>query len=346
MSFDELSQRKQKILKILIERYLASAEPVSSKEIQEEEMQEYSSATIRSDLATLEEMGYLIKPHVSAGRQPSPKAYKLYVDKLMCDQPLVIEDLDRLKAHCQKKFNDVEEIIRSTAKIISDVTNYTSVVVMNEAVNLLVNDIKLVDLGGSLALVIIMTDSGMISDKTIIIPEGVGNNYFIIANEMIKRLFNGKTLGEISGINKSITEEMKEFKCILNDIIEIMTEYSRNPKVFLEGANKIFDYPEYNDIGHAKEFMSLVDSKERLSELMDESEGIEFQLKIGKDDSGLDNCAIVTAKYILGGKEMGYAGVIGPERMDYNKVLMVLNYINKTLKSIDGQDNKKNDDKE
>ena len=107
MSYDELSSRKQKILQVLIDKYITTAEPVSSKDIQEQDMQEYSSATIRSELATLEEMGYLFKPHVSAGRMPSPKAYKLYVEKLMQSKPLMAEELNRLREHCEKKFLEV-----------------------------------------------------------------------------------------------------------------------------------------------------------------------------------------------------------------------------------------------
>jgi len=339
MGIDELSVRKQKILQILIDKYITTAEPVSSKEIQENDMQEYSSATIRSELATLEEMGYLIKPHISAGRMPSPKAYRLYVEKLMRTKPLNPEELDRLKSHCEKKFFEVEEIIQNTAKIISDVTNYTSLIVLNEAENLIINNIKLVDLGNSVALVVIITDSGVISDKSITIPHSVGNDYFLLANEMVNRLFKGKTLKEIKQINISISKEMEEFKELFSDIIDILTEYSKNPKVFLEGANKMFDYPEYNDINQAKSFLSLIESKERLTNIIEDNKDIEFGLKIGKDDNGLDNCAIVTARYTIGGKELGYAGVIGPERMDYNKVLAVLNYISKTLNTLNKSDN-------
>lgn len=338
MSYDELSGRKQKILQILIDKYITSAEPVSSKDIQEGEMQEFSSATIRSELATLEEMGYLIKPHISAGRMPSPKAYRLYVEKLMQSRPLMSNDLDSLKKHFDKKCYDVSEIIRSTAKIISDVTNYTSVIVLNDVENVTVNSIKLVDLGKNIALIIILTDSGMISDKSIELPDNVGANYFTIANDMINKLFSGKTVSEISKINLNFIKEMEEFRELFDNIIEILSDYSKNPKVFLEGTNKMFDYPEYNDINNAKQFLSLIESKERLTEIIDDDNNIEFQLKIGKDVSGIENCAIVTARYMVGGKEIGHAGVIGPERMNYNKVLQVLSYITKTFKSINEQD--------
>ncbi|MGI6701490.1 MAG: heat-inducible transcriptional repressor HrcA [Christensenellales bacterium] len=338
MSYDELSSRKQKILQVLIDKYITTAEPVSSKDIQEQDMQEYSSATIRSELATLEEMGYLFKPHVSAGRMPSPKAYKLYVEKLMQSKPLMAEELNRLREHCEKKFLEVEEIVKSTVKIISDVTNYTSLIVLKDTDNLTISSIKLIDINDNAALVVIITESGVISDKTISIPADVGKDYFQVANELVNNLFSGRTLGEIKQINVSLTKEMEEFKQLFEDIIEILTDYSENPKVFLEGAKKMLEYPEYNDINHAKQFLSLIESKERLSNLMEKENGIEFGLKIGRDDSGLDNCAIVTAKYRLGGKDLGYAGVIGPERMDYNKVLSVLNYISKTLNEINDKD--------
>lgn len=349
MNFDDLSSRKQKILQVLIDKYISSAEPVSSKDIKESGMSKYSSATIRGELATLEEMGYLIKPHVSAGRMPSVKAYKLYVDKLMETKPLISEEIERLKQHFANKYYEVEDIIRNTAKVISDITNYTSVIVLNESENIYINNIKLVDLGNNLALVIIITDSGIISDKTIRISNEITSSYFNVANEMINKLFSGKSIKDVAEVDLDSTNEMEQFKELFDSIIDILSEYSKNPKIFLEGANKILDYPEYNNIEQAKQFLSLIESKDRLTKIINDDNDIEFQLKIGKDDNGIDKCAIVTAKYFIKGKEIGHAGVIGPERMDYNKVLAVLNYVTNTLNVINSdeiKDSDKDNDKE
>jgi len=333
MSFEELSARKQRILQVLIDRYTATAIPVSSKDIQEQYLPECSSATIRSEMKTLEEMGYLVKTHISSGRLPSPKAYKIYVDRLMQAVQLTESELDQLKNHFDSKYYGLEDIIKSTAKIISDVTNYTSIVVLDEASDLLVDSIKIVDLGANLALVIIVTESGIISDKTIIIPQDINSNYFNIANEMINRIFAGKTLREIYALREDLTLELNQFKDLFNNIIDLLSEYSRNPRVFLEGASKILEYPEYNNVGQVKQFMALIESKEQLRKLITDNGEIQVQMRIGKADSGIDNCSIVTAKYSIGGHELGQAGVIGPENMNYSKVLAVLDYVANTLNS-------------
>lgn len=335
MDFNDLSSRKQKILSALIERYITSAEPVSSRDIVEKDNIDYSSATVRSELKTLEEMGYLVKPHVSAGRLPSPKAYRLYVEKLMQSNPLSADEIKKLKSHFEKKHYEVSSIIKDTAKIISDVTNYTSVVVLNDVKEIIVKDIKLVDLSSNLALVIIMTDSGIISNKTININNDIESNYFKMANDLVNKIFAGKTVNEINNYNIDLNRELEDFKTIFENIIEILIDYSNNPnnEIYLEGESKILNYPEYQNINNAKQLMTLIESKDKLKEIIEDDNDIEVQLKIGKDDNGLDNTAIVTAKYMINGKEVGHAGVIGPERMNYNKVLSVLNYITNSLNS-------------
>ena len=321
----EISKRKQKILQALVDEYVSSAQPVSSGDIREKYMPEISSATIRSELASLEELGYLSKPHTSAGRVPSPMAYKLYVDKLMPDVGLTAE----------------EAIISRTAKVISDITNYTSVIVVDNFADITVKEIKLVPIGDDSALVIIITDQGVLKDKTIDIPSDIKGDLVVIANNLVNKVFAGKRVAEILEPFEIIEEEIEKYRELFEEIIEVIVSYrdEGSKKVYMEGALKMLDYPEYNNIDDAKNFLSVINDKENVASLLETGDNIEFSVKIGKDESGgIDKCAVVTAKYTLNGREIGKAGVIGPERMDYNKVKSVLNYIGKAINGIIDED--------
>lgn len=332
---DRLSERKEKILKAVVDEYIKTAIPISSGEIKTKYMNTVSSATIRSELAVLENLGFLIKPHTSAGRIPSKKAYRFYVDKFLVKHSLKKGEIQLINDSFQKRFNEVEEIVKNTAKIISDITNYTSIIVLNNISKVKLKEIKLVGLDEHTALVVIITDGGIIRDKVINVSNELNNNYINDANGLLNKIFSGKTLSEIKNPEKMIQVELADFKELYENIIAILDSYSeKNNDVFLEGTSKMLDYPDY-DKESAKNFLAIVDSKEKFAEIMQNNKDIEFSVKIGKEESGgLDNCAIVTAKYKINGKEIGHAGVIGPERMDYSKVVSVLSYVGKTLEEI------------
>ncbi|MDD4316338.1 MAG: heat-inducible transcriptional repressor HrcA [Clostridia bacterium] len=342
---EKLSDRKEKILKAVVDEYIKSATPVSSGEIKDKHFNNISSATIRSELSTLEDMGYLIKPHTSAGRIPSKDAYKLYIDRFMVKIPLKQKEMELIQNSFKERFEGVEEIVRRTAKVISDITNYTSVIVLSNINKVKIKEIKLVELDEHSALVIIITDSGIIRDKVIALSNPMSTVYVKDANALINKMFSGKTVAEIKSPDAIIKKELADFKELYDSIIAILESYggTNDSNVFIEGTSKFLDYPEY-DLDSAKKFLTVLDTKEKFAELIEQNQDIEFSIRIGKDEScGLEKCAIVTARYKLNGKEIGHAGVIGPERMDYSKVVSVLSYVGKTLEKIaDGG----NDDKE
>jgi heat-inducible transcriptional repressor len=222
----ELSKRKQKILQAVVDEYFTSAEPVSSGYIREKYMPEVSSATIRAELAALEEMGYLVQPHISAGRVPSPLAYKLYVEKLMPEKGLTTVEVDYIKRSIGEKVVGVEDIIRQSVKIISDITNYTSVIVVKNFKDVRVNEIKLVPIGEDSALVIIITDNGVLKDKTIEIPESLNSQYVQVANGILNKVFAGKKVEEILKPQSEVEEELSQFRGIFEKVIKIIECYN------------------------------------------------------------------------------------------------------------------------
>lgn len=336
-----LSDRKKKILQAVVDSYITSVEPISSNNIQDKYLPDVSSATIRSELATLEDLGFLIQPHVSSGRVPSSKAYRYYVDNFIGEDDL---DTEQLMESINQRFANVEEIVRDGAKVVSDITNYTSMLMITSADNISIKDIKLVDLLDGTALVLIITDSGIIKNKQISIESvGENSNYIQVANGLLARSFVGKKLADVVNNDSILDKELQAFQSIYNDVIDLIIDYkrSREGEVFVEGQNKIFNYPECQDLDNVKNFMAIVNHKEKLHDLMSEDGDIEFNIKIGAENShDLQNMALVTAKYSMNGKEVGQVGVIGPERMNYKKVLSVLKHLGKFIDKI-SDNNKK-----
>jgi heat-inducible transcriptional repressor len=341
MKENKLSERKQKILRAVVDEYIKKAVPVSSGEIKAKYFENISSATIRSELSTLEDMGYLVQPHTSAGRVPSPLAYKFYVENFVDKRPLRKQDIEKIDATFSSKFGEIEQIVKTAAKIISDVTNYTSVIVIKNINNVVIKEIKLIGLDEHTALVIIITDGGIIRDKVITVENMLEGNFLTDATLLINKIFCGKKVGELKNADKAVQKELSEFRELFDSVLTLLMSYCEcdESKVFMEGESKMLDYPEAS-LESAKNFLSIIDNKKELSDLLEDEAGdIEFSIKIGKEETkGMDKCAIVSAKYTVNGKEIGHAGVIGPERMDYSKVMSVLSYVGQAINTIMDKD--------
>lgn len=334
---DRLSDRKKKVLGALVDSYITDAEPISSSAIKNKYMPDVSSATIRSELATLEELGYLVQPHVSSGRVPSAKAYRFYVDCLLSE--CGDTDVDGLDETLKRRMSSVEELVRETAKTVSDVTNYTSLMVLSGADSLTVKEVKLVDLYDDSALVLVITDAGVIKDKTVAVPKDADGNYIELANRILNATFAGKSLAEIGSSAPVLEENIEGMKALVDEVIRLLAEYkrARESELYLEGADKIFQYPEARDVDNVRNFVSIISKKEKLHDLVAGDGDLEIDVKIGEQASeDLKHMALVTARYSVDGKEIGHVGVIGPERMDYKKVMSVLRQL---VRAFDKKDN-------
>ena len=332
-----LSDRKKKVLNALVDSYITDAEPISSSAIKNKYMPDVSSATIRSELATLEELGYLVQPHVSSGRVPSAKAYRFYVDCLLSE--CGDTDVDGLDETLKRRMSSVEELVRETAKTVSDVTNYTSLMVLSGADSLTVKEVKLVDLYDDSALVLVITDAGVIKDKTVAVPKDADGNYIELANRILNATFAGKSLAEIGSSAPVLEENIEGMKALVDEVIRLLAEYkrARESELYLEGADKIFQYPEARDVDNVRSFVSIISKKEKLHDLVAGDGDLEIDVKIGEQASeDLKHMALVTARYSVDGKEIGHVGVIGPERMDYKKVMSVLRQL---VRAFDKKDN-------
>lgn len=336
-----LSGRKELILQAVVDSYIESCEPVSSAEICANHLPSVSSATVRNELAALEEMGYLTQPHTSAGRIPTAEAYKLYVDKLMPKRKLNKDELGIIKKYFGHKITELGEMLKSTAKVITEITNLTSVAFARHKPDTRVESIRFVRLTADSALAIIVTDAGVIKDAAIEAPIGADDTYFLNASVLMSSVFGGHTLAEIASPKAIIRQVEKAYERIFQAVLDILISYADEPtgEMVLEGSAKILEQPEYGNVAKAKAMLEFLDAKEKLGTALPYGERI--GIKIGADEQ-LPDCAIVTATYSVGGVE-GSAGVIGPMRMDYPKVISVLDYIGKTIKLLPDAEEKEQD---
>jgi len=335
-----LSERKKKILKIAVDNYIETAAPVSSKTIAEQYGECISSATIRSEMSALEELGYLEQPHTSAGRIPSNEAYKLYVSDLMVKEKPTAKELDYIKRIFLEKTDDLEYVIRSTAKIISELTSYTSMAVAPHDESEKVTGVKLFRFRPDSALVIIVTESKLLKDKFITLPENMSDESLEDANRFLEKMMIGRTLEECCNMGPEAEEEFGSYRSVFVMVVDALKNYVSYDEsdLIVEGEDKMLDHPEYADIGKIRRFLQAVTSKDKIVSLLsdDGSRSMKINVKIGSEgyDEIPDDCSLVSATYTVNGVKLGTYGVIGPVRMDYKKVVAVLENVGKILESI------------
>lgn len=333
-----LSQRKKKILQAVVESYIENATPVSSKEIQQKCLPDCSSATIRNELSALESMGYLDQPHISAGRVPSTKAFRLYVDELMETGSLSQDEITFINSYFDHKIVSVEDMVQNVAKVISSITNYTSVVIKGNAEKEIIESVKLLQLNDQTALVVIVTDNEIYKDNFIDLPKVVNANWVSSAEKWLNKLFSGKSFEQISEeheLGEAISEEFSMYRQLYEKIFDILVKMNRgqNREVITDGAEKVFDHPEYENLDNARSFISAIEHKEQLADLV--SSDADTTIRISQEDDDVPTgCSVVSANIKIGDKTVGSAGVIGPIRMNYKKVLSVLDHINKILDNL------------
>lgn len=332
-----LSGRKEKILQAVVDSYINSCEPISSSEIKEHHLPALSSATIRNELAALEEMGYLVQPHTSAGRIPTAEAYRLYVERLMPKRKLTRSELKTVKRYFNRKITELDDILKSTAKVISEITNLTSVAYAQDLTDAEIQNIKIVKVTDTTALVIIVTSLGILKDATVSVDAGTGDDYFNTAAQFMTSVFSHHTISDALKPGALIKKVKKEYEKVFKTVLKILKSYSHEEMIsdiVLEGSAKILEQPEYANLQKAKAMLEILDAKEELVPVLKNNDDMNLSIKIGRDNEireGMPECAIVTASYSVNGVNIGQAGVIGPIRMDYPKVISVLDYIGKTI---------------
>ena len=339
-----LDERKRKILKEIVDEYIDTAEPVSSAIIVEKYENNISSATVRNDMAELEKAGYLEKTHTSSGRVPSAKGYRLYVDELLKYDNISLEEIKYIQEKLESKANSIEELTKIATTTLSEITHYTTLSIGPKTTGQIIEEIKFVLLGSRMLMGIIVTDTGIVRETIIKFDEDVTEEQV----ETLNYFFNTKLKGEpIERIDASLEQYIfRELKCSINIIKPIIEQMKKliddEEKIYLEGANKSFELPEFKSLELAKNFVNLLDTKEVMLDILNTGFAEDIQIYIGdeNDNEDLKDFSIVTFKHSVGDKDLGTIGIIGPRRMNYSKVISVMKYISKKLNEDFEQNNK------
>lgn len=336
----ELDERKLKILQAIIRNYLESGEPVGSRTISKLTDLNLSSATIRNEMADLEEMGYIIQPHTSAGRIPSDKGYRLYVDMLLKDKTKEVEDMKLLLL---EKADRLENLLQQVAKLLAVNTNYTTMVTTPQY-RKKVKFIQLTEVDENQLLAVIVFERNIVKNKIIRISTSLNKETLLKLNIVLNTFLQGLDLDDI---NLPMITQMKEqagdYRTIVNDILDaIMQAVSEEDdiEIFTSGTTNILKYPELSDREKACNILYTLEEKKALTELiqdkMDDEENRGIQVYIGDETpiETMKECSVVTATYEVEEGVYGKIGIIGPKRMDYQKVVGTLQTLMQQLDEI------------
>lgn len=327
----ELEGRKVKILQAIIRTYLETGEPVGSRTISKYTDLNLSSATIRNEMSDLEELGYIIQPHTSAGRIPTDKGYRLYVDYMMEDK---IQEIEDMKEELEKKADKIDILLQHVAKLLAINTNYTSMVTKPKYKHKKVKFVQLSEVEASQILTVIVIEGNIVKNKMIKTTEILNNEILLKLNIILNTFLQGLDLTEI---NMALIQKMKEqaggyseiVGMILDAIAEAVSEED-DLEIYTSGATNLLKYPELGDVKKASELLYTFEEKEQLNQLINEAnsenENHGIQVYIG-DEAPLEvmkDCSVVTATYEIEDGVYGKIGIVGPKRMDYEKVVGTL----------------------
>ena len=328
----ELDKRKMKILKTIIRTYLETGEPVGSRTISKDEELNVSSATIRNEMADLEELGLIVQPHTSAGRIPTDRGYRLYVDEMMEEKDREVLDM---RDFVNQRMDRVEGMLRGMAKMLAANTNYATMISGPRYTD---NELKLIQLSrldSRHIIAVIVVEGNVIRNKVIPLDAPVSEEEILKLNVLLNSALQGKTLDDITlSLIRRLKEQAGDYSGIVGTVLEavadaISSSKDEQPEVYTSGATNIFKYPELSEGNTASEILTAFEEKNELLDLLsrkDRENGRDIRVYIGNETpiESMRDCSVVTANYELGKGLRGTIGIIGPKRMDYDHVFGTL----------------------
>ena len=334
-----MDARKFRILQAIIDDYILTAIPVGSRTISKKYEMGLSSATIRNEMSDLEELGYLDQPHVSAGRIPSAKAYRLYVDKLMPTQALSDAERQKLFSHMNTRTRQVETVIRRAARVLSDATQYTSLVLSPHMASLHIKHVQIVPVSDGVALLVIVTSAGIVKDAVIHIPQGLSADHLYAISRMLTEQLADQPLESVRQIFAEMIRDMGANRKFLADTMQVIEDRiaaQDQREVYVGGQANLLNYPEYSDVKKAQNFLAVLESQDTLRRVLGQGGDMEIRIRIGPENEldALKDCSILTATYRMGDNSTGTLGIIGPTRMNYNRVVTVLDFMGRAISQL------------
>lgn len=336
----DLSDRKRKILQAIIDEYIGTAEPVGSRAISKKENLGLSSATIRNEMADLEEMGYLIQPHTSAGRVPSDEGYRFYVNSLMQKYQLGMEAVAQLQGIMEMRVRQLEKIIKYAGAIASSLTDYTTVISAPKESHSEINKIDMVLISAHTVMLIVVTQTVRSQVMNIDIDGASCAALAQILNKNLAGLCASDiTFEKINELQSEIEQKLSLEAKVLIDIMHFVYDTitsDTDTEIYVNNAKSILKYPEYSNVEKAQEIFTFLEDKDKLKELIESGSDDGIEAKIGKENDFeiMKDCSLVSMNYSVGDKAGGKIAVIGPKRMNYSKVFASLDLISNEIDKI------------
>ena len=326
-----LTKRQEQLLKIIVEDYIKMVKPVSSKAICD--ILNCSSATVRNEMSELEELGLLEKTHISSGRVPSEQGYRYYVDNLMKPKELSGEDVLKLQRIFQNNSLALDNYIVKSMEIISEMTNLTAVVLVKSSKENCVEKIEVIPLNDNNLIAILVTDKGHVEHRQVTINEKVSIDDIKQTVDLINKMIIGTPIDEVSEklefeVKPVIARYVKQHEVLYNAFYNAFCDFTNSPNVVMKGTKNILMQPEFDNTDKIREILSKFEDKTLVNKIEEEDSGI--NIYIGSETDFDDDVTIIKTKYNLQGEE-GTIALIGPKRLEYDRVISLLDYIKKNF---------------
>ena len=340
----ELGERKFRILQAIIDDYILTALPVGSRTISRKHGLNLSSATIRNEMSDLEELGYLAQPHTSAGRIPSWRAYRLYVDHIMHFTQLPSDDQRLIREMFAGRMQQMEDIAQTAAQALSELTNYTGMALSPQKQPAKIKRVQLVPISDGQALMIVVDEAGGYYESMLQVKGDISPDQYNMLSNYISAYMAGSDGQDVDF--SEIIAQVREHKEVLSSILTAFAkrETAQKPRLVVLGTSKVLNQPEYNDLDKAKSMIAALETSEQLKQVMLSKAQMDFSITIGPELSieGIQDSSLVTVAYRMGGQS-GSMGVIGPTRMQYARVLSVMAAMRRAMGEILGNDDESED---
>ncbi|MBO8156027.1 MAG: heat-inducible transcriptional repressor HrcA [Bacillaceae bacterium] len=337
-----LTERQLLILQVIIDDFIQNAQPVGSRAISKKDEVSFSSATIRNEMADLEEMGFLQKTHSSSGRIPSEKGYRFYVDHLMAPFRLSKQELEKIKNTFQEHLMEYEKVVQKSAEVLSDLTNYTSIILGPEVYETRLKQLQIIPLSSHSAVAILVTNTGHVQHRSFSIPVDIDSSDLETTVNILNERLNGVPLVQLN-------EKMQ------TEIIDLLRKHTKNfrnayeyiraalmddqpVKLYVGGKTNIMNQPEFKDIDKIRSLFSVIEEENQIAPILRKNaDGIKVSIGHENELEAMRDCSLITATYSLGDEQVGTIALLGPTRMEYSKVISLLNVLsgqmNKTFQS-------------
>lgn len=339
----ELSERRKRILRTVVESYIATAEPIGSKAIAEQAGLTCSSATIRNELAALEKLGLLEQPHTSSGRIPTASGYRFYVNELMEQHKLSMQETQTINSQLHLKMQELDRVIDQAGRMVSQLTNYPAFAMTDRREKATITRFDLLMVDQNSFIIVVMTNLNVVKNKLVKLPVDVNEPQLQLLNTLLNTSFVGKTAEELNPELMRMAEKAAGsayglISLVVSFAMEVLEDAGRS-SVHTAGANRILEHSEYQDVDKAHELLSYLDHDAELAQLPGAMGDSDTKILIGPENvsDALKDTSVVMASYDIGEGMRGVIGVVGPTRMDYAKVTARLNYFAESLSKMFGK---------